>query len=319
MSILHERIVKAKQQIQPYIRETPLEHSLVLSKASGCNVYLKHETQQFTGSFKARGAFNKILSLSDAQKEQGLVIASTGNHGAAIAYALHQLNLYGKIFVPKNASQAKIDNILQYGIPLEFIENGYLAVEHSAKEYAKDQNMIYVSPYNDINVIAGQGTIGLEIVHQLDDISAVLVPVGGGGLIAGIAGYLKESSPKTKIYGVLPENSPVMAESIAQGKIIEMETHPSLSDATEGGIEKDSITFELCQSLVDDYFLVSEHEIKNALYRFIKDQHQLIEGAAALSVATLFKHAKQWQNKNIVLILSGGNISIETLKQVLNQ
>lgn len=192
-----------------------------------------------------------------------------------------------------------------------------MQTEKYALEYAKQHNMIYISPYNDAEVIAGQGTVALEIARQLENIDAILVPIGGGGLISGIAGYIKTVFPATKVIGCLPENSPVMAESIKAGKIIEMETFSTLSDATAGGIELDSITFDICKKYIEDYILVTENEIKNAITTLIKTQHLLVERASGVALASLFKNAEQFRDKNVVVVLSGANISLETLKIIL--
>jgi threonine dehydratase len=313
-----KEVIIAENRIRSYIRETPLDFSFPLSKITNTNVYLKCENLQYTGAFKARGAFNKLLSLTPAERQKGVVAASSGNHGAAVAFGLNKLKIPGIIFVPETASSTKIDNIRNYDIPLEFYATDYKETVLHAREYAKDHNMIYISPYNNPQVIGGQGTIGLELVRQLNKIDVVLVPVGGGGLISGIAGYLKAVSPETKIIGCLPENSPVMAESIKAGRIIDMKTLPTISDATAGGIVSDSITFNICQQFVDDYVLVSEQEIKNAMISIIKTQHLLIEGAAGVALASLLKYADQFQGSNIVVVLSGANISLDTLKTVLS-
>ncbi|HEV2613572.1 MAG TPA: threonine/serine dehydratase [Gammaproteobacteria bacterium] len=302
MNNIQKAVLSAEAHIRPYISETPLKFSASL------NTYLKCENLQHTGAFKVRGAFNKLLSLTPSQRKQGIVTASTGNHGAAVAYGLKTLNIPGIIFVPENASPKKISNIRHYNAPLEFYGTDCMQTELHALEYAKQHNMIYVSPYNDIDIIAGQGTIGLELTKQLNTIDAIFVPIGGGGLISGIAGYIKSVSPKTKIIGCLPENSPVMSESIKAGKILDMETLPTLSDATAGGIEAGSITFEFCQKYVDDYILVSESEIQNAMTTLIKTDHLKVEGAAGVALASLIKNAKLFENKNTVVLLSGGNI-----------
>lgn len=314
---IQREIFAAENRIRSHIRETILDFSLPLSKMTNTNVYLKCENLQYTGSFKVRGAFNKLLSLTSDERQQGVVTASTGNHGAAVAFGIYKLKMPGIVFVPENASTTKVDNIRNYNAKLEFFGADWLQTETHALNYAKQHNMIYVSPYNDLNVIAGQGTVALELIKQLNAIDVVLVPVGGGGLVAGIAAYLKSVSPKTQVIGCLPQNSPVMAESIKAGKIVDMETLPTLSDATAGGIEAGAITFDICKEFVDDYILVSEQEIKNAIIAIIKTQHLLIEGAAGVAVASLLKNAKQFQNKNVVIILSGANISLETLKQVI--
>lgn len=317
LSDLKKDILKAEERVRGYIRETPLDYSIALSKLTGTHVYLKCENLQYTGAFKVRGAFNKLLSLDVTQRERGVVTASSGNHGAAIAYGLNKLSIPGLVFVPENVSSTKADNIKNYKIPLKFYATDLLQTEEHARDYAKAHNMVYASPYNDLQVVAGQGTIAIEIVKQLESVDVILVPVGGGGLISGIAAYTKAVSPKTLVIGCLPENSPVMAESIKAGKIIEMETLPTLSDATAGGIETDAMTFDLCKQFVDDYMLVSEKEIKEAIIAMMKTQHFLIEGASGVALAALIKNAQQFQNKKVVVLLSGANISLETLKSVI--
>lgn len=314
---IKSEVLMAEKRIRAYIKETPLDYSVPLSKLTQANVYLKCENLQYTGAFKLRGAMNKLLSLTPAEREQGVVAASSGNHGAAIAYCLNKLNMKGIIFVPDNASSTKVDNIHNYTQQLEFYGKDMRETEIHAMEYAKKQHMIYVSPYNNPKVIGGQGTIGLELVKQLKHIDAVFVAIGGGGLMSGIAGYVKSVHPAAKMIGCLPLNSPVMLECMKAGKIIEMKTLPTISDATAGGIEPDAITFDLCRQLVDDYCLVTEEDIKNAIISLIKTQHLLVEGAAGVALAAFVKTAQAFQGKNVVIILSGANIGFETLKSIL--
>jgi|SRR5579862_6959100 len=314
---IENEVLIAEKRIRQHIKETPLDYSIALSREAKVNVFLKCENLQCTGAFKIRGAINKLLSLTPSQRKQGVVTASSGNHGAAVAFGLNKLNMKGVIFVPKNTSPTKIDNIRNYTNDLKFYGTDCMQTEIHALEYAKQHNMIYVSPYNDPQVIAGQGTIGIELVNQLDTIDTVFVPIGGGGLISGIAGYLKSVNPKIKVMGCLPENSPVMSESIKAGKIIEMETLSTLSDATAGGIEPGAITFDICRQLIDEYILVSEEEIKNAIISMIKTQHLLIEGASGVALAAFLKCSNHFHGKNVVIVLSGANISVETLKLIL--
>lgn len=318
MTDFKDEVCAAKQRIDSYIRETPLDYSIPLSKMTNTSCYLKCEHLQYTGSFKVRGALNTLLSLTPSQKQRGVVTASSGNHGAAVAFGLNRLNIPGVIFVPENASSTKVDNIRNYEVPLEFYGTDCVQTELHALEYAKQHDMIYISPYNNEHVIAGQGTIALELSQQLESIDVVFVPIGGGGLISGIAAFIKAISPRTKIIGCLPENSPVMAESIKAGTILEMNTLPTLSDATAGGIEPDSITFPMCKQFVDDYILVSELEIKQAITTLIKTQHLLVEGASGVALAALLKNTEQYSGKNVVVVLSGSNISLDTLKSVLS-
>lgn len=311
-------VLAAEKRIRPYIRQTPLEYSVPLSKTAHANVFLKCENLQITGAFKTRGALNKLLSLKAAERECGVATASSGNHGAALAFGLNKLNINGKIFVPIDVSPAKLANIRHYHSDVALYGTDCFDTELHAMQFAKQHGMVYVSPYNDIDIISGQGTIGLELSQQLNDIAAIFVPVGGGGLIAGIAGFIKAVSPHTKIIGCMPANSPVMAASIEAGKIIEMETLPTLSDATAGGIEPGAITFPMCQQWVDDYVLVSEDEIKKAIVELISSHRLMVEGASGVALAACLKSAPLYQNKNVVAVLSGGNISLEKLRELLS-
>lgn len=317
MDDLKNEVLRAENKIRSYLRKTPLEPARELSRNLHTNLYLKCENLQHTGSFKVRGAFNKLLSLTPGEKAAGIVTASSGNHGAAVSFGLQQLQIKGKVYVPENASTAKVANIKNFNVPLAFYGTDCMQTELHAIQYANTHQMTYISPYNDISIIGGQGTIAIELVEQLSHIDAVFVSIGGGGLIAGIAGYLKAVSPHTKIIGCLPENSPVMSASMAAGHIIEMATLPTLSDATAGGIEPGAITFALCQRYVDEYVLVSEAEIQAAMLQLIQSQRLLTEGASGVALAAAIKSAASYTNQNIVAVLSGGNVSLETLKLLL--
>ncbi len=316
MSILHE-ILQAEHRIRPYIRTTPLEYSLPLSKLTGSEVFLKLENLQYTGSFKVRGAMNALLSLSEEQRALGIVTASSGNHGIAVAFGLHTLNIPGIIFVPENTSPTKLEAIRRYGADLRFQGNDSVVTEEYARFYAEQHEMVYISPYNDPYVIGGQGTIGVELCQQSERIDAVLVALGGGGMISGIAEYVKMVFPQAEIFGCSPENSPVMAKSVQAGHILTMESLPTLSDGTAGGVEQEAITFPLCQQLVDDYILVTEEEIRQAMRLCIELHHMLIEGAAGVALAALLKSIQRFQGKNVVVVLCGANLSLQTLKMLL--
>ncbi len=313
-----QAILQAEQKIRPYIRTTPLEHSLHLSKTTNGQVFLKLENLQATGSFKARGAMNALLSLTKEQRDMGVVTASSGNHGIAVAYGLNTLKINGTIFVPENTSSAKVAAISNFGVDIRFWSIDCLQTETYARAYAEQHQMFYISPYNDLHVIGGQGTIGVELSRQIKNIDMVLVAVGGGGMISGMAGYLKTVFPHIKIIGCSPVNSPVMARSIQSGHILDMESLPTLSDGTAGGIENDSITFPICQRLVDEYILVSEDEIRLAMRQFIETHHMLIEGAAGVPLAALLKMPERFQGKTVVVVLCGANISLETLQTVIS-
>lgn len=311
-------VLKAEERIREYIRTTPLEFSPVLSKLCGANVYLKLESEQLTGSFKIRGSLNKLLSLTPDQKQKGITTASTGNHGLAVAYGLKMLAIKGIIYLPETAPKNKIEPFIYYDAVLKFHGNDMLETELFAREQASKNGMTYISPYNDEDIVAGQGTIGIELEKDIKQLDAVFVPVGGGGLISGIAGFLKESDSKNvKVFGCLPKASPVMYESIHVGKIVDMVSRETLSDATAGGIDWDSITFNYCKQYVDDYFLISEEEIKKAIFMMLDKHHKLIEGASALTIAALLKNSKDFRNQNIVLVLSGSNIGVDKIKKII--
>jgi threonine dehydratase len=316
MNVKNE-VLKAEKRIRKYIRRTPVEFSPYLSRVCNCYVYFKLESEQITGSFKLRGAMNKLLSLSPAERKKGVATASSGNHGLAVSYGLSRLNIKGRVYLPKNASSAKIELLGYYNAPVEFYGADCVETETFARKQAEKKGLLFISPYNDPEIIGGQGTVGLEISKHLPEVDEVLVPVGGGGLISGIAGYLKSRNKKIKVFGCLPEASPVMYESIKAGKIIEMESKETLSDGTAGGIEQGAITFNLCKKYVDDYFLLTEEEIKEAIYLVLSKHHKVIEGSGALPVAALLKNKKRFKNKNVVLVISGSNISIEKLKEII--
>ena len=314
---IKQEVLLAARRIHSYIRETPLEYSFHLSQLSGSKVFLKLENLQLTGSFKLRGATNKLLSLSSEQREKGVVAASTGNHGAAVAFGMSKLAIPGIIFVPENASTSKLESIRRLGAEIRVHGDDSAITELFARRYAEENSLTYISPYNDPAIIAGQGTIAEEISRQIDHLDAIFVSLGGGGMISGIAGYLKSIDASVRVIGCSPENSPVMIESIKANRIIEMESQPTLSDGTAGGIEPHTITFELCRRLVDEYVEVSEEEIKAAMLLFIEKHHQMIEGAGGVAIAALLKRQEFLRGKNIVIVICGGNLSLKTLRAIL--
>lgn len=316
MDLLQE-ILLAEKRIRNSIRETPLDYSLPLSQAGGAAVYLKLENLQHTGSFKFRGAMNKVLSLGPEQRAAGVVAASTGNHGAAVASAAKRLGIGSTIFVPENAAPIKVEAMRLLGAAVRTHGHDCVVAEVRARQYAAESGMTYVSPYNDIQVVGGQGTIGVEIARQTDRVDRVFVSLGGGGLISGIAGYLKALDGNIKIIGCSPENSCVMVESVKAGRILQLESSPTLSDGTAGGIEPGSVTFDLCRKLVDEYVLVSEEEIADALRSFIESHHMLIEGAAGVAVAAFMKYGSSMPGERNVIVICGANLSLTTLKTIL--
>ncbi|GIV70795.1 threonine/serine dehydratase [Caldilinea sp.] len=319
MVALKQAILEAGQRIRPYVRRTPLDESIALSEMGGDRVFLKLENLQYTGSFKLRGATNKLLSLSPETLARGVVAASSGNHGAAVAYALRRLGVKGVVFVPECAAATKVEAIQRYGAEVRRWGMDSVEAEQQARAFAAQSGRAYISPYNDWEIVAGQGTIGLEVLEELPDVETLYVTVGGGGLIGGIAGYIKalDAGRSVRIVGCLPAHSPVMYESVRAGRIVQMESLPTLSDGSAGGIEEDAITFALCQQLVDDWMLVTEAEIADAVRLIARTHHLMVEGAAGVAVAAYLKDAQRGRGRNVAIVLCGANIDLDVLKTIL--
>jgi threonine dehydratase len=322
----------AEKRIRPHVRETYLERSPLLDRPdvaggekghaplpreAAAEVYCKLENLQVTGSFKVRGALNKILSLDEARLARGVVTASTGNHGKGVAYGLGRVGAAGIVFTPETAARAKVEAIERLGAEVRRFGTDNMETEIHARRFAKERGMTFISPYNDSEVLAGQGTIAVELCRRLDDFDAVFVALGGGGLISGIAGYLRMARPGTRIIGCSPENSQVMIRSVKAGRILDLPSLSTLSDSTAGGLEPGAVTFPLCRDLVHEYVTVTEEEIRESLLRFMAGHHMLIEGAAAVAVAAYTKTAARFAGKKVVLLICGANIPLETLRRIL--
>lgn len=302
------------ENIKHYIVKTPLTYSERLSNEINSNIFLKLENLQKTGSFKARGALNKILNINNSKD---VVAASSGNHGAAVSYALSKKNMHGTIYVPENVKKSKVKNIESYGSKVVKFGDDCLDAENEAIRVSKENNLTFVSPYNDLDIVSGQGTIGVEILNDNNEIDVVFITVGGGGLISGVGSYLKSINPSIKVIGCSPVNSSIMINSIEKGKIINTESKDTLSDGSAGGVEEGSITFDICKELIDDYCLVSEDEISLQIKNSLNIDKMLIEGSAAVAIASAIKMKSQLVDKNVVIVICGGNIGSDTLKKIL--
>ena len=309
-------IEQVYKRSNPHIRHTPLEHSPYLSNLASANVFLKLDNIQKTGSFKFRGAISKMTSMSDQEKSNGVVTASTGNHGAACSLAMSTLQIKGKIVVPENVHKNKVENILNLGGEIEYYGDDCIDAEERAQEISKTTGATYISPYNDEAIVCGQGTMGLEIWKDLKGVDAVFISVGGGGLISGVGGYLKSMNESIQVYGVSPKNSCVMYESLKAGKQLDLPSEPTLSDGTAGGVEFGSMTFEMCKEIIDDFSIVSEGEIAKGIQIGVEKHHQLIEGAAGTAIAGFMKQKDKFKDKTVVLVMCGGNISGAVLKSI---
>jgi threonine dehydratase len=270
--------------------------------------FAKMEQQQVTGSFKLRGAANKIFSLSPESAARGVVASSTGNHGLGVAAAAKFRGLDAEIFLSTQVPEAKWKKIESYGARIRMAGDNPLSAEIAARAAAEESGRTYVSPYNDWEVVAGQGTIAVELLRQVEPLDAVYIATGGGGLISGVGSYLRARSPRTEIVACWPENSRVLYECLRAGGIIEYPETYTLSESTAGGVERGSITFELARRAIHRSVLVSEDAILDAM-RWALDREWTIEGAAGVALAALFQDSARYEGKNIAVIFCGGNLS----------
>ncbi len=306
------------------VLRTPLERSLSLSAIASADVYHKLETWQPTGSFKVRGAANKLLRLRDEDApafRRGFVAASAGNHGLGLAHASTSLAARATLVVPRSVSPAKLESLWRYPIELVVSIGNYDVAEADARKMAQDRGTVFVSPYNDPDVIAGAGTIGIEILADLPDVDVVLVPVGGGGLAAGIGLYIKSVAPRTRVIGVQSEAYPGMQRSRGAGRIVQVEDLPSLADGLAGNVEMGSITFDLCQHYLDDLVLVSETDIEEAMRHFLKEERLVVEGSGAVCAAALLARKVDLttagaNQPKVVSVTTGRNVAEKVLRDL---
>lgn len=310
-------VLEAHERCQEHLPPTPLEYSRFLSEKIGGEVWLKLDSMQRTGSFKFRGAVNKILSLSKAELDKGIVSASTGNYALAVTEAMRIRKRRATIYVAEDIDPSRLAQLRAHGLDLVISGEVAWEAEKKARRVAEDKDMIYVSPYNDPIVVGGQGTCGYEISKQLPHLNAAIFACGAGGLLSGSAGWLKSQNPKIEAFGASPKNSPVMYESIRANKMVEMETYPTLADTCAGGVDQDSITLELCRRYVDEIVLLSEAEIEKSI-RLLFEHHRLVvEGSGALSVGALLKRKEHFIGKKVVAVVCGRNIPLELFKRIV--
>ena len=308
---------EANERCQDHLLPTPLEHSMYLSDKIEGEVWLKLDSMQRTSSFKFRGAINKILSLTEAELDRGIVSASTGNYALAVDEAMRIRNRRATIYVANDIEPSRLELLRSHGLNL--VIHGEVAwdAEKEARRVGDEEGKIYVSPYNDPIVVGGQGTCGYEISQQLPDLDAAFLACGGGGLLTGSAGWLKSHNSDVEAFGVSPANSPVMYESMRTNKMVEMDTQPTLADTCAGGIDLDSITLYLCRRYVDEIVLLTEKEIEASI-RLLFEQHRLVtEGSGALSIGGLLKRKERFKGKKVVAVVCGRNVNLEVFKKII--
>ena len=305
-----------KVRIPGGVLETPLDLAGQFSEETGLELMLKGEHLQRTGSFKMRGAMNKALSLTDAQKKDGVVTASSGNHGMASAQAARVAGTKATIYLPENVSPVKLANVKRLGATPILVPGNSVDAERAAATAAAEQGLTYISPYSDEDIIAGQGTIGAELQRQCPDLDAVFICVGGGGLISGIGSWMKTHMPNTDIVGCWPEQAAAMHLCLEKGEIYDAEEGDTLSDGSAGGVEEGSITFPYCQQVIDRRVLVTEQEIASAVRRTAETERFMIEGAAGVALAAALKTAPIYSGKKIAVVLCGRNIALSTFQAI---
>ena len=311
-------VYAARRRMRQWIRRTPSEPSTLLSELTNSEVWLKLENRQLTGSFKIRGATNRIALLTLEERKKGVVAASSGNHAQGIAYVAREFGIKSVIVVPGNTPKVKRDAIRALGANLIVHGDEYMESERLAQQISHENGMPFLSPYNDPDLIAGQGTVALEMVEDCPELDAVLVPVSGGGLISGVAIVMNGTS-NAEVIGVQTEASPVMHESIKAGKIIDIPMFETIAEGLHGGIEQGSVTFPICQKLVKDWIDVRESTIIDALRLMIIRQHEIMEGAGAVGVAALLENPRRFEGKRVGIVISGGNIDEELLHRVASR
>ncbi len=311
-------IDEAANRIEPHVLRTPLLTSDPLSERHGADIAIKCEHLQRTGSFKVRGSANVVHSLSPDLAAEGVITASSGNHGIGVATAAASRGFACTIYLPEAAAPSKIAQIRRLGAEIVLVEGTDTSrAEMAARRAAEQRGITYVSPYNDPRIIAGQGTIGKEILEDGAAPDAVVVSVGGGGLISGIATWIKASSPSTLVIGASAANDRAMAASIDAGEIITPHFEPTFSDGTAGGLEDDTITFDICRALVDRWVDISELEIARAVASMVDDHHHLVEGAAGVALAAATQFADTNPGTRVVAVSCGANVGAASREALL--
>ncbi|WP_198510312.1 threonine ammonia-lyase IlvA [Bacillus solitudinis] len=320
MAQIHlEDIIIANQRLKDVVTHTPLQRNQALSERYECNVYLKREDLQVVRSFKIRGAYHQIASLPSEEIKNGVVCASAGNHAQGVAYSCQALKLPGKIFMPSTTPRQKVDQVRFFGKEYaEVILSGDTFDDsfREAMKYCNEHQMAFIHPFDQEKIIAGQGTVGLEIMNDIDEsIDYLFSSIGGGGLISGVGTYIKSISPKTKLIGCEPAGAPAMKESLNQGRVIELETIDKFVDGA--AVKKvGELTFEICQNLLDDVVLVPEGKICTTILELYNKNAIVAEPAGAMPISALDFYKEEIKGKTVVCIVSGGNNDIGRMQEM---
>jgi len=318
ITIKYSDIISAQQSMKDVIRATSLIHSKTFSKMAGAEIFMKLENLQTTGSFKVRGAYNKLFHLTEEEKKHPIVAASAGNHAQGVAYSASQLGLKSIIFMPSFAPPSKVNATKGYGAEVVLTGDTFDDAYAASQEYCKEKKGTYIHPFNDELIIAGQGVVGLEIFRQLPEVDTVIVPIGGGGLISGIAIALKEINPNIKIIGVEAEGAASMLASKNSNEVL---TLPHCHTIADGIAVKrpGELTFNIVKELVDDLITVSDKEIAHSTYLLLQRGKLLAEPSGAAAIAAAIFKKSPLIGKNVVPVVSGGNVNMSVFQQILDQ
>ena len=309
-------ILRARKRIAPYVLRTPLHHYASLSKLLGFEAYVKHENFQPTGAFKVRGGINIVSQLGPEEKKRGVITASTGNHGQSIAYAARLFGVKAVICVSENANPDKVEAIRSFGAEIIAEGRDFEDARLNAERLSEEQGYRYIHSGNEPHLIAGVGTIGLEIIEDLPDVDAVIVPVGGGSGVAGTSTVLRAAAPQAKVIAVQAEKAPSVYLSWKKGEIVPTELADTMADglATRRAFE---LPLEIMRDQIDDFILVSEDEIRDAIRLYVEKAHTIAEGAGAASLAAGYKIRDRLRGKKVAMVLSGGNLTADMLRSIL--
>jgi threonine dehydratase len=311
-------IAEARERIREHIYLSPCAYSETISRLTGNRVFFKLENLQMTGSFKERGALNRLATLSPEERQRGVITASAGNHGLAVAFHTQRLGIRSTVVMPLHAPLIKVTQVRRYGAETKLFGADYDGAFEEAESLARSQGLVYVHPFNDPAIVAGQGTVGLELHEQNPDLDAVVVPVGGGGLIAGIALALKVSNPRIRIIGVQAEQVPSMKAALEKGRVVQVPPAATIADGISVRAVGE-IPLELVRRYVDEIVTVSEAEIANAVLLLLEIEKTVAEGAAAVTLAALVNKKIALDSKKVALVISGGNIDVNLISRIIEK
>lgn len=318
MEITAETIKSAHETIRGHVRATPLYRSPLLSRACGCDVLLKCEYQQITGSFKERGAVHRLLRLTPDERSRGVIAASAGNHALGLSYHGQRLGIDVTVVMPEHAPIVKVSRCRAYGAHVELFGDSFDAARAHARERSEAEGLCFVHGFEDTAVIEGQGTIGLELLEQEPALDVALVPVGGGGLLAGIAVALHALAPQVTLIGVESESAPTLSAALDAGRPVAVPVRPSLADGL-GVAHAGARAVELCRERISHVVQVSEPEIAAAVVRLLEDEKAVVEGAGAVGVAYALRRPDLLAGKRVAIVLSGGNIDMNMVSRIIER